>query len=535
MLLSSSHRLFVQAVVVLIFTLSSASAQLLVFQNQTPDHLVRNILLGPAVTVDSITFDGYPGSSIPPGEVGQRFGRFNGVNSNLGLAGGVILFTGDATYAIGPNDEETVGAGGIAFNPTPDRDLCQLAGIQNCDLPVGAGRVYNRSVLEFDLTPANDMVSFRYVFSSEEYERWTCMEFNDAFGFFLSGPGISGPFENNAMNIAFVPGSLAPVSVNTVNSGMTANNANSPDPTDPFAGCTAQDPDFALNTPYYTYNGSWVQGVLGGAQTEPPYCCDPYYIEHNGLTVVLTASAAVQIGETYHIKMAIGNISDWRLPSAVYIEQGSFACGDRFTLTVDDGPNVNITDEEAILYESDTDSIHLRFNRWGGFYLDEYLRIAVEGTAMEGTDYLPVLPDSIHFNQLDSAVVFTIAIPVRSDDLRQLTIHLITSNGDKVMSYDMTIAPEGMTGAEDMAPAPRAGLSAFPTPVQDILHVALAPGAVEHTELHVFDMTGRMVMQQAWNGATSITVDIGHLPNGLYTVWTNGHGQRASTRISVHH
>lgn len=112
---------------------------------------------------------------------------------------------------------------------------------------------------------------------------------------------------------------------------------------------------------------------------------------NNGLTVVLTASAAVHIGETYHIKMGLGNAGDWRVPSAVYMEQGSFACGDRFTLTVDDAPNVNTTGTDPILYESDADSIHLRFNRWGGFYLDEHLQVVVGRNALPGVDYLPAL------------------------------------------------------------------------------------------------------------------------------------------------
>ncbi len=509
-------------------------AQLVIFQEQTPDTLVQNVLLGPDVSVSNITFNGHAGDSIPEGEEGLRFGRFNSTNSNVGLDAGIILFSGSATLAIGPNDEEVVSSGGMPSSATPDLDLSRISGYDYWQVS-GGNNIYNKSILEFDLVPVNDMISFRYVFSSEEYERWTCLDYNDAFGFFLSGPGIDGPFTNGAINLALVPGSLAPVSVNTVNSGTVANNANGGDPWAPFAGCYAADSSWAENTEYYIYNGSWVQGLQGGAQTEPPYCCDPYYIQHNGLTVVLTASAAVHIGETYHIKMGLGNAGDWRVPSAVYIEQGSFACGDRFTLTVDDAPNVNTTVTDPILYESDADSIHLRFNRWGGFYLDEHLQVVVEGNALPGVDYLPALPDSLHFNQLDSAVVFPIAVPVRSTEMREITIHLITSNGGKVMTYHLIIAPEIMLGVDGIQNVVREHLNVFPNPAQDMLYVTLPPGTEGRAEIQVLDMAGRVVMQYVFNSNTSAPLDVSQLTTGLYTVMAKAQGRITTARVNVQH
>ncbi|MBL7953294.1 MAG: choice-of-anchor L domain-containing protein, partial [Flavobacteriales bacterium] len=336
--------------------------QLIINTTQPPTTLVQNVLVGAGVFASNVTFNGYPGGSIPPGEEGGRFGRFNGSNTNVGLNGGVILFTGDVSYAIGPNDEEVVGAGGFPFNGTPDADIAEVARYPGWQLGTGAG-VYNKSVLEFDFIPMFDMVKFRYVFSSEEYERWTCMEYNDSFGFFLSGPGISGPFSNNAINLATVPGSLAPVGVNSVNSGMVPNNANYWDALNPFGGCFAVDPNWMNNTQYYIYNGGEVQGLQGGAQTEAPYCCDPYYIQANGLTVVLEATAAVKCGVQYHMKLALGNIGDWRVPSGVFLEQGSFTSSDRFALDVVSGSNVEFSATDTTFIESDCDSVYLRFHR----------------------------------------------------------------------------------------------------------------------------------------------------------------------------
>jgi hypothetical protein len=74
--------------------------------------------------------------------------------------------------------------------------------------------------LEFDFVPTGDSLQFRYVFGSEEYTSYTCADYNDAFGFFLSGPGIAGPFSNGAaINIALVPGTTVPVSISTLNGG----------------------------------------------------------------------------------------------------------------------------------------------------------------------------------------------------------------------------------------------------------------------------------------------------------------------------
>jgi gliding motility-associated-like protein len=412
-------------------------SQLVVNTSQAPATLVQNVILGGGVFASNVIFNGAPGANFPPGP-DIRIGRFNGTNSNLGLANGVLLHSGDVSYVPGPNDQEVVGAGGWVPDATPDADLAQLAQVTGWQLGSGS-LVYNKADLQFDFIPLYDMVRFRYVFSSEEYERWTCLPYNDAFGFFLSGPGINGPFSNNAINLALVPGTLTPVGVNTVNSGMVANNANGGNVLDPFAGCFAIDSSWFQNTQYYIYNGSWVQGLLGGAQTETPYCCDPYYIQHNGLTVVLEATAAVKCGEQYRIKMAIADIGDFRVPSAVYIEQGSFTSTDRFRMDVAPGPNVEIIAGDTTFIESSCDSVYLRFHRMGGFYLDEDLLITVSGTSTPGVDYMPELPTLVHFDQFDSTVVIPIAVPLDADGPEDLVITIVTCDGLKLQTYIYTI------------------------------------------------------------------------------------------------
>ena len=50
-------------------------------------------------------------------------------------------------------------------------------------------------------------------------------------------------------------------------------------------------------------------------------------IGYDGRTVPFTAEADVNIGETYHIKLAVADASDASLDSAVFLEAGSFDLG----------------------------------------------------------------------------------------------------------------------------------------------------------------------------------------------------------------
>lgn len=74
-------------------------------------------------------------------------------------------------------------------------------------------------VIEFDFLPVGDTIRFNYVFGSEEYHDYVGSSFNDVLGFFLSGEGIVGPYTNDAINIAKVPGTNLAVSISNVNCG----------------------------------------------------------------------------------------------------------------------------------------------------------------------------------------------------------------------------------------------------------------------------------------------------------------------------
>ena len=257
--------------------------QLVVGNTLTPEELVQNVLLGTGVTVSNITFNGGA-----PTTINEQAGTFDGTAAGIGIPNGVILATGNVQVALGPNNGTGTGMGGGNFG-FGDPDLTTLSGVTTNDA----------AILEFDFIPSGDSISFRFVFASEEYPEYVCGTVNDVFGFFLSGPGITGPFQNNATNLALVPGGIVPISINTVNPGVSGANGQA-------ANCTALDPNWPANNVFYQDNT--------GSQV----------IQFDGQTVVFIAQAQVECNQQYHIKLAIADGGDTAFDSAVFLESSSF-------------------------------------------------------------------------------------------------------------------------------------------------------------------------------------------------------------------
>jgi len=78
-------------------------------------------------------------------------------------------------------------------------------------------------------------------------------------------------------------------------------------------------------------------------------------------------------------------------------------------------------------------------------------------------------------------------------------------------------------------------MSLFPNPTTGIFRVELPSDMTGRTELIVLDVTGRMVTQQVTNTSNGITMDLGHLPNGLYTVIAQGGSKRKTAKFSIQH
>ena len=273
--------------VLLLACSNGLAAQLVTDPSVTPEEALVDYLLGEGVEVSNITFSGDL----------DQIGSFDAAATNIDIPDGVMLASGSIAFAIGPNNSGSSSLNG-GNSGAGDPDLTQLSTFNTNDA----------AILEFDFVPTGDSLVFNYIFGSEEYNEYVCGSVNDAFGFFLSGPGITGPYSDNAINLAIIPNPVdpdatIPVTINSVNNGNPG-----------FAGtasqCAQVSPQWDQNTQYYVDNEN---------------NSDPTSVQLDGFTVVLTARAQVQCGQTYHIKIAIADAGDTAFDSAVFLEGGSFA------------------------------------------------------------------------------------------------------------------------------------------------------------------------------------------------------------------
>ncbi len=259
----------------------------------SPENLVKNVFLGDGVEVISVNYN----NDL------VAMGFFNDALGDIGIERGILMTTGNAITALGPNN---AGGAGSGNNNGSDGDLLSL---------ISPTPVNDAAVLTIQFVPAADTLRFKYVFASEEYDEYVCSGFNDVFGFFLSGPGIAGPFSNGGENIALIPGKNIPVAINSVNNGT-------PGAAGTASNCAAVDPDWTSNSIYYNGNTS------------------PGNVQYDGYTKVLTAEYVVTPCLQYTIKLAIGDGGDSAFDSGVFLEAKSFGTAglvaDAATPTFDD-------------------------------------------------------------------------------------------------------------------------------------------------------------------------------------------------------
>lgn len=246
-----------------------------VHQDMTPQQLITDVFLGDCLTAANITYTGAT----------SAVGRFTN-GWRIGIESGIVLTTGLATSAAGPNSSPSMstdqGRPGLGL-------LTGLAGVST----------YDAAYFTFTFIPETESVTFTYVFASEEYPEYVC-SFNDVFGFFVSGPGYAPN-----TNIATIPGTLTPVAIDNVNNGYDNN------PNDFF--CPAQNPA------YYTIN------PFGSAHNQ-----------YDGFTLPLTACITTVPCEAYTITIAVADAEDGLFDSAVFLAAESFSAGVDVGITAED-------------------------------------------------------------------------------------------------------------------------------------------------------------------------------------------------------
>ncbi|HNR17150.1 MAG TPA: choice-of-anchor L domain-containing protein [Chitinophagaceae bacterium] len=244
-------------------------AQLIITQHPDATALAQK-LVGDGVSISNVSFTG---NSLMASFFLNRANR-----TNIGIDSGIVLTSGRAKTA-GNN----FGVDGNGITPASAVEADNgwgLPGDPDLALAIGALTMRDACVLEFDFVPLGDSVKFNYVFSSEEYTPNYVCTFNDAFAFFISGPGITG-----LKNIALIPNTVTPVSIFNVNNV-------------PGGACPN-------NIAYYIDN------------------LTNTFFTHEGHTTVLTAKEQVQPCQTYHLKIVIADIGDAAVDSGVFLQAKS--------------------------------------------------------------------------------------------------------------------------------------------------------------------------------------------------------------------
>lgn len=237
---------------------STAHAGLVATQNSDANALVNNIL-GSGVTTSNISFTGAQ----------SAFGTFTGgISAGIGIDSGIMLSTGMVTDAVGPNSSDSKSTN---HGTAGDAQLTAISG----------NNTFDAATLTFDFVSDGGDIFFDYVFASEEYNEYVNGNVNDSFAFFLDGS-----------NIALIPGTNIPVSINTVNGG------------NPYGSN-------ASNSQYFNNNDASDGG--------------PFFdIQYDGFTDVFQASFLGLSAGSHTISLRIADAGDSVYDSTVFIKAGSF-------------------------------------------------------------------------------------------------------------------------------------------------------------------------------------------------------------------
>ena len=155
------------------------------------DEWVKNNFTGQGIVVGNIKVIGYPLSTL----------SFTSTGNVLKLQKGLILSSGNSYNIAGYNNSHDQSSTfGDVMKPETDQDL---AGIVK-------GKLYDICSIEFDFVPLDNSIQFNYQFGSDEYPEYVESTYNDVFAFIVSD-------DSTSRNIALIPGTQVPVSINTVN------------------------------------------------------------------------------------------------------------------------------------------------------------------------------------------------------------------------------------------------------------------------------------------------------------------------------
>lgn len=379
--------------------------------------LLAQLYIDDEISVEQMVMDFFDGECVEVSNItytgaDESSAYFEAANTDLNIPAGIFIGTGKATDVIGPDIFAS-----SAMGTDGDPDLGALVSLQTNDA----------AVIEMDIISSEDItLDFYYIFGSEEYNEWVGSGFNDVFAFFVSGPGING-----VQNIASVPGTTTPAAINSIN--------------------------LDSNSVYYV---DYIAN--GGTDTSL-----------DGISTQLPATFTALAGETYHIKIAIADVSDAIFDSGVFIGVHSL-CGDSLIVPPAiaalslDGNTITIANE----------------SRYATSYFWDF------GDQTTSTERHP----APHSYAEDGVY----------------TVTLITQNYCCSDTLTAEVAV-GSVGVDDLVEKP---FSVFPNPVSDVLEIQWS--GTESYALEIYDITGKLLHYE--ESAGSQTIGFRNFEKGTYFV-----------------
>lgn len=343
----------------------------------TPFFLINDVFSNGTVTITNVTAFGSP----------AQYGFFSNGMAAVGLDSGIVLATSTLSTitnsATAPN--APAPAAGVQFG-FPWMGTAASNNLRNLSATVPAligqnftpsGNMFGASVISFDFVPTEDTMRFRFSFASAEWNTFPCTGFNDIFGFFVAGPGITGPYNappgypGGAVNVAHVPGTTIPITISSITHPTLTGN------------CVGSN-----NSQYY------VVGNSGGLSLA-------------ARTTVIQIEFPVTRCLTYNFTMGIANAGDGALQSAVFMEANSFGASSNFNAVIE--PVYNTLGGDSIVYEGCGD-VKLSFVRFDTALAADTIPLNVWGSAINGVDIIPAIPDTLYFAQGQDSIIIQFTV-----------------------------------------------------------------------------------------------------------------------------
>lgn len=269
------------SIAILISVFSNYFSQVTTTVNPTIAQIQQK-LSGNGITVSNVIL------TCPSGAYALYSGGTGALSS---ISSGILLTTGSAAN-VQPS------ATNLSVNTaTPGSALGD-------QLDLSGNGTFDECSMKFLITPSCNTLSIKYVFASEEYPENVGALVSDVFGFVIDGPNPAGG-NYSQTNIALVPGTNLPVSIDNVNY----------DPGIP--------PFFPATCTNCTY-----------------YVDAPAGMVYDGCTTILTASTQVIPCSQYTMTIGVWDVGDHLYDSGVFLDVNGLSCVGSPTITATVNPTV---------------------------------------------------------------------------------------------------------------------------------------------------------------------------------------------------